>query len=53
MRWTVAPQMTPLRGYDVVFDQHTYEGKGLGRDGVSFRIPGVRVSSELSCQWQL
>lgn len=34
MRGTTAPQMTPLRRYDVVFDQHTYEGKGLGRDSV-------------------
>ncbi len=50
-------ELEPGGRYDVAFDQHTYEGKALGRDGRFFRTHGARVGPEgepeLSRQWRL
>lgn len=50
-------ELEPGGRYDVAFDQHTYEGKSLGRDGAFFRTHGARVGPdgepELSRQWRL
>ncbi|MFC6768780.1 hypothetical protein [Natrinema soli] len=50
-------ELEPGGTYDAVFDQHTYEGKRLGRDGAFFRTHGARVGPEeepeLSRQWRL
>lgn len=52
-----ADELEPGGRYDVAFDQHTYEGKALGRDGRFFRTHGARVGPEgepeLSRQWRL
>lgn len=50
-------ELEPGGKYDAVFDQHTYEGKKLGRDGAFFRTHGARVGPEgepeLSRRWRL
>ncbi|ELY46485.1 hypothetical protein [Natronorubrum bangense] len=52
-----ADELEPDGKYDVAFDQHTYEGTRLGRDGAFFRTHGARVGPdgepELSRQWRL
>ncbi|MDQ2052668.1 hypothetical protein RBH26_19615 [Natronolimnohabitans sp. A-GB9] len=50
-------ELEPGGRYDVAFDQHTYEGARLGRDGAFFRTHGARVGPEeepeLSQQWRV
>lgn len=50
-------ELEPGGKYDAVFDQHTYEGAKLDRDGAFFRTHGARVGPEgepeLSRRWRL
>ncbi|WP_323173487.1 hypothetical protein [Natrialba sp. PRR66] len=50
-------ELEPGGKYDAIFDQHTYEGKRLDRDGAFFRTHGGRVGPEgepeLSRQWRI
>jgi hypothetical protein len=48
--------LEPGGDYDVIFDQHTYEGKKMDRDGRYFTLHGARVGPEgesaLSQRWR-
>ena len=48
--------LEPGGEFDVAFDQHTYEGKRMGRDGRYFTVHGARVGPEgespLSRRWR-
>lgn len=48
--------LEPGGEFDVIFDQHTYDGKKMGRDGRYFTVHGARVGptgeSELSKRWR-
>jgi hypothetical protein len=38
--------LEPGGQYDVIFDQHTYDGKRMGRDGRYFTVHGARVGPQ-------